>query len=719
MAETLLFRGGNTADVNNAATTVNDREIVIDTQTNQVVLGSAKKRSLMMDNADDVVIDSSGNVGIGTSDPGSYLAGSNQLVVGSESTGAGITIFTPDASAGSLTFAEGTGAADNARGSIKYFHNTTGANGYMQFAVNTAPQMTIKTTGVGIGTTSPDTALHVVGAATSTQLLLTDATNATIRMGTPAAGIGILSVNTGQNLVFGHQSAAGSTYTERMRIDSSGRLLVGTSSSSTGDTLVLQANSGSSVGNATLRLRRGATPGAADQIVGFIGFEDSNGNSGASILAASDGGGWASGSNHRSRLVFSTTASGSSTPTSRMTIDSSGNVGVGTSSPGVKLTISDTGTTPGLSTFNGGNSADITSFAARAGLELIGYQSDSGSPYTKTSALIANSDGTVPSEMQFWTKTSGQSSPAERMRIDSSGNVGVGTTSPGSKLTIQRELSQSPSQGGITFKDESGNTLSAIGIDGNSSNELRIMAGSGDVIAFHTNSDLATTNEAARIDASGRLLVGTTSSLESSSLLQVYKSSGTNQALLKSGTLSDGQFIGFRAEGPSDRTGIVGSYKHSGIINPCAFLRLSSQSGSHPYYWTDDSGNFRISTTFDHIGTANGTVVGTQTSDERLKNVGADFSYGLTEVLQLQPKQYALKTEPDTNKLGFIAQEVESIIPEAVFDTGEKLEGHQEGDRTKLGMEYVQLIPVLVNAIKEQQVTINDLQTRLAALEAN
>ena len=75
------------------------------------------------------------------------------------------------------------------------------------------------------------------------------------------------------------------------------------------------------------------------------------------------------------------------------------------------------------------------------------------------------------------------------------------------------------------------------------------------------------------------------------------------------------------------------------------------------------------------------------------------------------------KSEPDVNKLGFIAQEVESIIPEAVFDTKEELEGHQEGDRTQLGMEYLQLIPVLVNAIKEQQTTIADLQSRLSSLE--
>jgi len=44
MADTLLFRGGNTADINSAGTTVVDREIVIDTDTNEVVLGSSKKR---------------------------------------------------------------------------------------------------------------------------------------------------------------------------------------------------------------------------------------------------------------------------------------------------------------------------------------------------------------------------------------------------------------------------------------------------------------------------------------------------------------------------------------------------------------------------------------------------------------------------------------------------------------------------------------------------
>jgi hypothetical protein len=104
---------------------------------------------------------------------------------------------------------------------------TTTSNG----AASTTERMRLDSSGrLGIGTTSPDTALSVQGAAGSTQLTLTDATNATVRLGTPAASVGLLSVGSGQSLAFGTQSTPGSTYTERARIDSSGRLLVGTSS---------------------------------------------------------------------------------------------------------------------------------------------------------------------------------------------------------------------------------------------------------------------------------------------------------------------------------------------------------------------------------------------------------------------------------------------------------------------------------------------------------
>ena len=85
MADTLLFRGGNTADINLAGTTVVDRELVIDTDTDEIVVGSNKKRTVM--NGNDITIDSSGNVLVGKT-------ASTGLTQGCELRPTGMGVFT-------------------------------------------------------------------------------------------------------------------------------------------------------------------------------------------------------------------------------------------------------------------------------------------------------------------------------------------------------------------------------------------------------------------------------------------------------------------------------------------------------------------------------------------------------------------------------------------------------------------------------------------------
>ena len=89
--------------------------------------------------------------------------------------------------------------------------------------------------------------------------------------------------------------------------------------------------------------------------------------------------------------------------------------------------------------YSGGGTNEKT-YTAAAGLQLYSQQSDAGSPYTKTSDIVANGDGTVPSELRMFTKASGSSTPTERLRIDSSGEVLVGVTSnqTESKLTSRQ-----------------------------------------------------------------------------------------------------------------------------------------------------------------------------------------------------------------------------------------------------------------------------------------
>ncbi|MFV1979788.1 MAG: tail fiber domain-containing protein [Rhodothermia bacterium] len=112
-------------------------------------------------------------------------------------------------------------------------------------------------------------------------------------------------------------------------------------------------------------------------------------------------------------------------------------------------------------------------------------------------------------------------------------------------------------------------------------------------------------------------------------------------------------------------------------------------------------------------------------SDRRLKQNIAALEYGLETVLALEPVSYYWKSTPeDGRRLGLIAQDVESIVPEIVH--------HGDSDDDMMGLNYSELVPVLIRAIQEQdaenkaqQTQIDNLLTdageqtrRLAALEA-
>jgi hypothetical protein len=110
---------------------------------------------------------------------------------------------------------------------------------------------------------------------------------------------------------------------EYARIDSSGRLLVGTSSTSaTFTTVLLQGSAGDAAAQSVLRLARGASTPLSGNALGVITFSNSAHSSGAEIYAARDGGTW-SASSLPTALVFSVTADGASSPTEAMRIKNS------------------------------------------------------------------------------------------------------------------------------------------------------------------------------------------------------------------------------------------------------------------------------------------------------------------------------------------------------------------------------------------------------------
>ena len=146
------------------------------------------------------------------------------------------------------------------------------------------------TTGkVGVGTASPATKAHIDGGSTGTSLTIANGGYATMRIGSPANGTALIAVDTGEKLAFGTQSAPGTTYTEYARIDSSGRLLVGTSSVS--------------ASNSILSLGGSVTWGVGPQIGGSTFYVYNSSSTGVYITSGANT--WASSSDERLKTIQS------------------------------------------------------------------------------------------------------------------------------------------------------------------------------------------------------------------------------------------------------------------------------------------------------------------------------------------------------------------------------------------------------------------------------
>jgi hypothetical protein len=126
------------------------------------------------------------------------------------------------------------------------------------------------------------------------------------------------------------------------------------------------------------------------------------------------------------------------------------------------------------------------------------------------------------------------------------------------------------------------------------------------------------------------------------------------------------------------------------------------------FYPNDDNSNSLglSSNRWTVVYAATGTI---NTSDIRLKKDIEGLTYGLKDILKLKPVSFRWKTGKNSLNLGFIAQDVNLVLPEVV-DTGD------DPDKT-LGINYSAIVPVLVKSIQEQQQQIEDLKTKNAELE--
>jgi hypothetical protein len=158
-------------------------------------------------------------------------------------------------------------------------------------------------------------------------------------------------------------------------------------------------------------------------------------------------------------------------------------------------------------------------------------------------------------------------------------------------------------------------------------------------------------------------------------------------ALLSNSTGSGNTAIGYGADVASDILTNATAIGYGAIVSTNHTIRLGNSD----------------------VATIGGQVNWTAASDSRIKKNIVNSNYGLATVLKLRPVEYNLISN-DLKQVGFIAQEVQKLVPEVV--TG------KEGDLSKgeiLGITYSNLVPVLTKAIQEQQKQIEDQNAKIAA----
>ena len=145
--------------------------------------------------------------------------------------------------------------------------------------------------------------------------------------------------------------------------------------------------------------------------------------------------------------------------------------------------------------------------------------------------------------------------------------------------------------------------------------------------------------------------------------------------------------------------------------NPSLVVKRGSNTGTALEFVGPNSnsvlGNISVSTT---------AVAFNQTSDHRLKENVTDITGATDRLKQLKPVRFNFIADADTTVDGFLAHEVQSVVPEAI--TGTKDAVDDDGNAVYQGIDQSKLVPLLVAALQEQQAAIEALTARVTALEA-
>ena len=407
-----------------------------------------------------------------------------------------------------------------------------------------------------------------------------------------------------------------------------------------------------------------------------------------------------------------------STSADHVFLNASGNVGIGTSSPTEDLTIAST-------------SPQIRFEDTDA----------SGTPYSKVSGVLGNiyiqaDDGNEIADSKIDFRVDG----TQRMVIDSSGNVGIGTTNPltlfqvkvatNNNFMVQSALSSTAlkflndggtsyiagtiNAGTLSINGDSGGNL-GIGKTPNRSRKLEVAGtmnlddgseyewGDGSIsIGGNSSTDVMTfataSAERMRITANGAI------KMPSSVFSQTdkYHLFTNDQA---------GEFVQILEHKHTSASD--GSGPHGMQIS---FTGVAPNQTNRYFFRCGDTSALRIIIDSQGNITNQNNSYG-QISDEKLKENIVDATPKLDGLMQLQIKNFNFIGD-DKKQLGVIAQQVETIFPNLIDERKDTHPTTNEdlGTTTK-SVKYSVFVPMLIKAMQEQQTIIDDLKSRIETLE--
>jgi hypothetical protein len=604
--------------------------------------------------------------------------------------------------------------------SIAYSTTLTGGTG----VVNLGSGQLYKTAGglVGIGTTNPKNSLQVINDISGTGFLGNLYYDGAWKY--IGNGFGNAITYASGNTIF--QSAgnntsgadAAATMSERMRIDSSGNVGIGVSTM--GSKLVVNGNQEIAGGN-------------------FLSLYESTNNNQYQLK------------NNTNNLTFVYNT------TERMRIDSSGNVGIGTSSPVYKLNVSvaDTSNTVGGSAaaINITNS-NSGAFGRTADLDFSIGGGTVAEKIAGLSAVYTNYTSSVGGALAFCTNN-GSGSYAERMRITSAGNVGIGISTPDDRLSVDAGVTvgSGVTSGYSVLSFINSGTGSArygsIRKNYDSPFDIRIRAsnsGTEAPIIFELSND----TEAMRIDSTGSLFAGAPSqrtgaagvtigqNTTSLSAKNFYRINNRGADTTNTGTYTIGGmlFSAYRdVRNPSDvagiwavRTSYAGGFASDGAlvfgtsinagfnietdgslptermrIDASGNVGIGNSSPSCPLDITTSGTAFTFSAKFNNgngnvgsITTSGSNTAFNTSSDYRLKENIAPMTGALGVVSQLKPVTYKWKSDGSDGQ-GFIAHELQAVVPDCVI-------GEKDGTR----IEKYEISPAIPATLDEDGTVITE-----------